>query len=71
MDTTLPFEKIFLRTLEDGDPEQFVGVWDESSPPTQQLGEAEWRIETQNIFTQSAALGGTLCGNSLVNMKMR
>lgn len=36
MDTTLPFEQIFLRTLEDGGPEQFVGVWDESSPSTQQ-----------------------------------
>lgn len=29
MDTTLPFEQIFLRTLEDGGPEQFVGYLDD------------------------------------------
>ena len=55
MDTTLPFEQIFLRTLEDGGPEKFVVVWDESSPPTQQIGEAEWWIDTTEYFY-------TICG---------
>lgn len=49
MDTNPPFEKIFLRTLEAGGPEQFVGAWDESLLPTQQLGEAEWRIDTLGL----------------------